>query len=146
MPSSPPHSPACSTCRYDSPYRGKVELSGCGGGMKGFATSEALPTDELAGAWRVAGGLRYRVDPATGVCTRSAAQRGEHWEAGSLQGLLVHPLRCWSACSTDGKGSGDICLAAGVLVGKGGSSMAVATRRLAGGQLASVDFLMLERT
>ncbi|KAL4458080.1 hypothetical protein ABPG75_012945 [Micractinium tetrahymenae] len=131
--------------RYDSPYRGKLELSGCGGGMKGFASSEALPADALAGAWQVASGLRYQVDPTSGACSCSAAQPGERWEAGSLQGVLLHPLRAWSACSMGDQDGGDVSLAAGVLLGEGGARMAVAVRRLAGGRLASVELLTLER-
>lgn len=131
--------------RYDSPYRGKLELSGCGGGMKGFASSEALPAEALAGAWQVAGGLRYTLEPGTAACSCTAADRGEPWEAGSLQGLVAHPLRAWSACSVGGECGGDICLAAGAVLGEGGARMAVATRRLTGGRLASVELLMLER-
>lgn len=140
----PPAAPAPAR-RYDSPYRGKLELSGCGGGMKGFASSEALPAEALAGAWQVAGGLRYTLEPGTAACSCTAADRGEPWEAGSLQGLVAHPLRAWSACSVGGECGGDICLAAGAVLGEGGARMAVATRRLTGGRLASVELLMLER-
>ncbi|PRW18378.1 hypothetical protein C2E21_9304 [Chlorella sorokiniana] len=134
--------------RYDSPYRGKLELSGCGGGMKGFATSEPLSADALAGAW-VASGVRYTAEPSSsssdGVSLRAEAVAGEAWSAQDLQPLLLHPLRAWSCCRTAGEGGNDISLAAGVLLNEGGSSMALVTRRLVGGRLAAVELLTLIR-
>jgi hypothetical protein len=126
-------------------YCGKVELQGCGGGMRGFATDEPLPADALAGEWAVSGGLRYAADPASGACTCSAAGPGERWAVDALQGLLLHPLRAWSACSVGGEGGGDVSLAAGVLLDEGGTRMALATRRLQGGRLVAAELLELQR-
>ena len=131
---------------YDSPYRGKVELSGCGGGLGGFATSERLAPEALRGPW-VASGLRYACTPGGGC--RAQAVSGEAWSAEGLPGLALHPLRAWSACDIGGQGGSNIRLAAGALLestAEGGPArMAVVTRRMEGGHLAEVELLTLVR-
>lgn len=118
--------------------------------MKGFATSQCLAADALAGAW-VASGVRYTADPSSssgnggGLALRAEAVAGEQWSAEGLAPLLLHPLRAWSCCQAGGEGGSDISLAVGVLLDEGGSRMAVATRRLVGGRLAAVELLTLTR-
>lgn len=126
--------------RLDSTYRGKVELSGCGGGMKTFASADRLGADALAGAW-VAAGLRYTADPAGNGC-RADAVSSEAWSADTQPALLLHPLGAWSSCAIADGADGDISLAAGVLLG---DSMVVATQRLVGGRLAAAELLTLQR-
>ncbi|EFN58401.1 hypothetical protein CHLNCDRAFT_140331 [Chlorella variabilis] len=129
--------------RYDSPYRGKVELSGCGGGMKAFAGDQRLAAEAVQGSWE-ASGVRYSVDgDASGQCSREAVS-GEGWSAEDVvaTGLLLHPLQAWSACDIRGE---DVTVTAGVLLDEGGSSMAVATRRLVAGRLVAAELLTLTR-
>ena len=113
--------------------------------MLAFATSERLVAEALQREWEVAGGLRYTVDPASGACSSCTAQPGERWMAADVPGLLLHPLRAWSACSGGGEGGGDATLAAGVLLDEGGTRMALATRSMAGGRLVATDLLELQR-
>jgi hypothetical protein len=127
--------------RYDSPYCGKLELAGCGGGLKGFATAQPLAAEELHGSW-MATGLRYAVDASSGQCQRREV-RDEGWSVEGLQAgaPTLHPLAAWSACGLQGE---DVCVAAGVAL-EGGASMAVVTRRYKAGSLALVDLLTLAR-
>lgn len=39
--------------RYDGPYKGKLDLCGCGGGMPAFAKTEPLKAEALQGSWSV---------------------------------------------------------------------------------------------
>lgn len=127
--------------RYDTPHHGKVELLGCGGGMKAFATGERLAAEALKGSW-TASGLRYSASSSGGGLV-AAAVEGEAWSGEGLAGLLLHPLQAWSSCSVEGD---DISVAAGVLLEEGGASMAVATRRLVAGRLVAAELLTLTRT
>ena len=116
--------------------------------MKGFATSQCLAADALAGTW-AASGVRYTPDTSNsgeGGALQVEAVAGEQWSAEGLGVLLLHPLRAWSCCQAGGEGGNDISLAAGVLLDEGGSRMAVATRRLVGGRLAAVELLTLTRS
>lgn len=128
-----------SACSYDSPHRGKLELSGCGGGMKGFGTSEPMSADALRAPW-TASGLRYACTPDGGC--RAEAVGGEAWSAEGLPALLLHPLGVWSSCQVDGA-AGDVSVAAGALLEDG--RMAVVTRRYEGGRLAAAELLTLAR-
>ena len=118
--------------------------------MKGFASGEPLGAEALAGSW-VASGMRYTAGPSSssssnkGVTLQAEAVAGEPWSAEALPGLLLHPLRAWSSCQVGGAGGNDITLAAGVLLDEGGTSMAVATRKMVGGRLAAVELLTLTR-
>ncbi|KAL4853434.1 hypothetical protein ACK3TF_005571 [Chlorella vulgaris] len=125
--------------RYESPHHGKVELLGCGGGMKGFAANERLAAEELQGRW-AARGVRYLVDG--GDC-RCHAVSGETWSAEGLAAgaLMLLPLKVWSACNIQGDG---ISVAAGVLLDEPGS-MALVTRKLVAGRLVAAELLTLQR-
>lgn len=129
-----------SPCSYDSPYRGKVELSGCGGGMKGFATSQPLGADALRGPW-LASGLRYACSPDGGCHAETVS--GEAWSAEGLAALLLHPLGAWSSSQAGGQGGADVAVAAGALLEDG--RMVVATRSYHGGRLAAAELLTLAR-
>jgi hypothetical protein len=131
--------------RYESPHHGKIELLGCGGGMKGFATGACLAADALQGSW-TASGVRYSIDASSTSSgsggLAAAVVEGEAWSAAGLQGLLLHPLQAWSCCSVEGD---DVSVAAGVLLEEGGASMAVVTRRLVAGRLVAAELLTLTR-
>ena len=131
--------------RYDSPHHGKIELLGCGGGMKGFATGERLAAEALQGGW-TASGVRYSSVASSSSSSSgglaATAVEGEAWSAEGLPGLLLHPLQAWSSCSVEGD---DVSVAAGVLLEEGGASMAVATRRLVAGRLVAAELLTLTR-
>lgn len=127
--------------RYDGPQTGRVELTGCGGGMSPFATGARLAPDALAGAWTAAG-VRYTCGAGAGCSAEAVAD--EAWSAEGLPSVLLHPLSTWSSCAVSGEGGNDISVAVGVLL-EGGDSMAVVTRRMQGGRLAAVELLTLTR-
>ena len=133
-------------CRFDSPWRGKLELAGCGGGLKAFASGERLAAEALQGSWVVSSGLRYSMEASSGRCSCTAAEPGERWAAeGLAQGLVLLPLRAWSSCTTSGTAGCDVSLAGGMMLDEGGSRMVVASRQLAGGRLVGVELLQLEK-
>ena len=60
--------------QWDGPWTGKLELSGCGGGMDGFAQSPALDGSALEGSW-TASGVQYSISASSGQCTTSEVQQ-----------------------------------------------------------------------
>ncbi len=53
-------------CRYDGPFNGGVELSGCAGGGKPFAKDPVVAEEQLAGDWRAEPGATCWVYAAEG--------------------------------------------------------------------------------
>ena len=47
--------------KYEEPYNGRNELSGCGGGMSNFGAKPALEQDQLSGIWALKSGRSYVV-------------------------------------------------------------------------------------
>ncbi len=47
--------------KYEEPYNGRNELSGCGGGMSNFGAKPALEQDQLSGSWTLSSGRSYKV-------------------------------------------------------------------------------------
>eukprot|EP00891_Asterochloris_glomerata_P004081 jgi/Astpho2/4081/Aster-x0190 len=47
--------------KYEEPYTGRNELSGCGGGMSNFGAKPALEQDQLSGSWTLSSGRSYKV-------------------------------------------------------------------------------------
>lgn len=123
--------------RWDGPYTGKLELSGCGGGLDGFATSAPLDAALLDGPW-LAHGVRHHIAPS-GKASASMVVEGEAWMV--PHSPLCLPLNTWSSLAVE---DGQLALTAGVLC-EHEMSMRVLSRRQAPGEGAVVEFLELRR-
>jgi len=125
--------------RYDSPFNGRRELAGCGGGMDFFATSARLDADNaLLGEWR-ASGVRF----TSGADSMELVQNlieNEPWSRDLLpcNSLIGLPQQTWSACQVEGD---DVNLAAGVAMEDG--RIQIATQTVRGGKLERAELLTL---
>lgn len=145
---------ACSAvpwCRYDGPYRGVVELSGCGGGLRPFAKTPALAPEAIQGTWAAVSGVRVaagatgpvpvhgeRGEGAAGVFGDEGTEAGV---AGARGGVVRLPLGLclrWQVAGEGGAGVGvTIGLeAAALAAGEGaGRERAAGAARYVGGRL-----------
>jgi hypothetical protein len=106
--------------RWDGPYSGKRELSGCGGGMNGFSQHTKLSVQEKLFGMKWAGS--ENMAPLSGL-----------FETHAVIGL---PLNCWSATRIE---NGNLSVAAGVVL-EDGIRMKVSIRELnSDGQLVTAS-------
>uniref|UniRef100_A0A7S0WYN7 Uncharacterized protein n=1 Tax=Chlamydomonas leiostraca TaxID=1034604 RepID=A0A7S0WYN7_9CHLO len=115
--------------RCDGPYRGLVELCGCGGGMSPFGTTDRVAASQVEGSWRT-------------VSSTGAGEPGSASAAGSEAVLL--PLGLWMRSSVQGA-EGEVAIEVGTLM-PGGSQRKLARVAFKSGQLAHSQMEVQDRS
>ena len=82
--------------KRDGPFSGKRELSGCGGGMNPFATSDALVTSELESKQWLADGITI----SQGEGLRTVVKQPWSFPPSGVP-VLGLPMNVWTSCSLE---------------------------------------------
>ena len=135
--------------RWDAPFNGRRELSGCGGGMDPMAQGEKLKLDEVSSSssleWKVVDGVVYESG-----CVLKEAEEGRAWEMveesdKEKEGWVVVglPLGCWAAWCV-GDETSVVEVEAGVVLEEG-NRMRVGKRKVSDGVVVEASMLSLKQ-
>eukprot|EP00890_Picochlorum_soloecismus_P001499 jgi/Picsp_1/234/NSC_00233-R1_protein len=124
--------------KRDGPFSGKRELSGCGGGMNPFATSNALDISELESKQWLADGI---------IVSQGEGLKTVTWQPWSFPSsgvpVLGLPMDVWTSCSlqhADDNSKLHLKICTGVMDPRNGT-MRIVCQESEGGSLLSASLL-----
>ncbi|KAF5840499.1 hypothetical protein DUNSADRAFT_16590 [Dunaliella salina] len=120
--------------RYDGPFKGQIDLCGCGGGMPGFSQSEPVSHEQAksAEAWPITNAWAYDKDPQGGLQLSESAPASPLIAAHQGARLTLLPLGLALQSSVDDD-KGEVFLQLLMVVGE--IQKRVALCSYAGGQM-----------